>query len=257
MRVLAAAVLILTALAGVFFFTTTGVSSEGVRAVQPSIATPGGSVDERIDRLEAALARIAARIEALESRPVLTQSTAVQPGSGRTLLEADTQPLEETLRELAAALENPGQPPSPQLENLIVGVVEGREQRAEAERLEERRQAIEDRINERMLELRHELGLDERQAEEMRGLIVASQEKREALFDRMREGPVPDRRNMRDEMRTIRDEFNSEVQLVLAPAQYDRFLELERENSDFGWGRRGGPGGGGPGGGTPGREEGR
>jgi len=241
MKALLTILLALTLTAGAFFFMTAGTPAEGPRAVHSAVATPGSSLEERVAGLEQSLEMIAIRLQALEIRPVLTQTPSPEPTGGRVPVGVEQLDLEETLHQLAAALENPAQAQSPELESLIVAVVEGREARAEAEREEERRQVLEDAVNERMLELRHELGLNDQQAEDMRGLLLAQQEKREEIFDRMRTGTVPDRRGVRDEMRTVRDEFHTEVQLVLAAPQYERFLELERASSDFGFGggRRG------------------
>jgi hypothetical protein len=69
----------------------------------------------------------------------------------------------------------------------------------------------------------------------------------------MREGFSGDRESIRDEMRTIRSDVRAEVETILAPDQYDRYVELEdsrrgwpdrgresRRNDGGGGGRRGG-----------------
>ncbi len=205
------------------------------------------STEALADRLE----QIEMRQSLLESRPAASQrqvaiETVDEPQA--------SEQVEQQLRELAAALENPGMVPNLEFESLVLSVLDSRERDEEAEREERRRIAREEEVSRRVAELTEELGLNLSQAKGVHGVLTTSQARRDELFRSMREDGVFDRTTMRETMGTIRDESRTELQGILAQDQYDRYIELE-DSDRRGFGR--GPGGDfGGGGGRRGGEDG-
>lgn len=183
--------------------------------------------------LQARLDEIAMRQELLERRPAAAETRREPVPSG------DEIAVDEKLRQLVAALENPALAPASGIESLVLDVLETKEQQEEYDRAERRRQLTEERVQERVLELTEQLGLDSRQANEMHRVLTEEQLGREKLFLDMRDDGVFDRRTMRDGMREIRETTHTELQAILSPGQLEDYESLE-ERRFFG-GPPGGP----------------
>lgn len=106
--------------------------------------------------------------------------------------------------------------------------------REEAEREARRKELQAQRIEDRVSKLQLELGLNNRQASELRTALIAQDDKRETLFTSMRDGSA-DPRDMRDSFRTLRDETHATIQLALTPEQFEAYQKSDE--TDFG--RRG------------------
>ena len=106
------------------------------------------------------------------------------------------------------------------------------------------------RIEEKLTELETKLGLNHRQTSDLRDVLIAQDDKREALFTSMREAQG-DPRDMREGFRTIRDETFAALETFLTPEQVEGYKQSEERD----WGRGGGERGGPPGfgGGTDGQ----
>lgn len=120
-------------------------------------------------------------------------------------------------------------------------------QRREGTEREARRQELQaERIEARVTRLQQELGLNNRQASDLRTALIAADDKREALFTSLRENEG-DPRDLRESFRTLRDERDTALRGILTPEQFETFRQ--GEEGDFGrrgFGEFGGPPGGPP-----------
>jgi predicted nucleic acid-binding Zn-ribbon protein len=110
------------------------------------------------------------------------------------------------------------------------------ERREDAEREVERKAQQAERIEQRVARLQQELGLTNRQASDLRTTLIGADDKREAIFDSLRESEG-DPREMRESFRTLRDETYTSLQTILTPEQLETYRQ--RDEEDFG--RRGPP----------------
>jgi len=111
------------------------------------------------------------------------------------------------------------------------------EARKEADREAKRKELQAQRIEERVAKLELELGLNNRQASEMRTVLTRQDDQREALFATVRDGNG-DPRDMRDKFRTIRDDTYTALEGFLSQAQLDGYKKSEESEfrRDFGGG---------------------
>jgi chromosome segregation ATPase len=114
--------------------------------------------------------------------------------------------------------------------------------REDAEREAKRKELQAERIEEKIAELQTKLGLNHRQASDLRDVLVAQDDKREALFASMRDAQG-DPRDMREGFRTIRYETFAALEAFLTPEQVEGYKQSEERD----WGRGGGDRGGPPG----------
>lgn len=210
-----------------------------------TVAGSASSADEALREELSALAEtsgeILQRLTDLEERQVALELNPPTTASLREPVTDEVAPVDlGPLKDLAAALDAVDGAPSAQLHSLVLDVLASKEAQDRAERDQRRLEATQDRVNQRVDELREELGLNSRQANDMGRVLLNEQVRRDEFFGRMREGFSGDRESIRDEMRTIRSDARAEVETILAPDQYDRYVELEDSRRGFGgWGDRG------------------
>jgi hypothetical protein len=111
--------------------------------------------------------------------------------------------------------------------------------REEAEREKRRKELQAQRIEDRVAKLQQDLGLTQRQASDLRTVLIAQDDKRDALFAGMRDG-LGEPRDMREGFRTIRDQTMTAIEGFLTPEQVEGFRSSEegdfrgRGQGDFG-----------------------
>ena len=220
--------------------------AQAARPVQDTaaLAAAVAELTETTAALKEQLVALEMRQVALENRPAGVPSGRQQVAPGADEVPADL----EALRELAAAMQSDGAAAPSELQSLILAVVEGEEERERLAEEERRRTAALERVDERVYELQEVLGLTQDQSADMRRILGHEQIQRQDLFAAMREDGVFDRESMRDSWREIRDESRTAIEGVLAPDQYERYLELERDRGGRFGGGGFGVGGGGRGG---------
>lgn len=211
----------------------------------PAVAGFNSSADEALREEFSALAEtsgeILQRLRDLEQRQVALELNPPTKASLREPVVEEIAAAElGSLKDLAAALDAVDGTPPAQLQSLVLDVLASKEAQDRAQRDQRRLEATQDRVNERVTQLREELGLNSRQANDMGRVLLNEQVRRDEFFGKMREGFVGDRESIRDEMHTIRGDARTELEKILAPDQYDRYVELEDSRRGFGgWSDRG------------------
>jgi hypothetical protein len=216
------------------------------RAVESAPAADASAETQRVlEDLRVANAQLQARLATLEARVGEVQSgrTAVAPESTRVEL-ATSEVLAPETRSLAALA---GPELSPQFVDSVGQAMEKIRDKEEAEREKKRKELQAQRVEERVTRLQRDLGLNNRQSGDLRTAFLTQDEKREQLFQGMRDGQG-DPRDMKETFRTLRDETLTTIQGILTPEQYTAFQKTEEDEfgrrgfgGDFG-GRDGGPG---------------
>jgi len=229
-----------------------------VRGVQADVATSAGAVaadgTRALDELRMENATLKDRMASLEARLAEALSTRTPLASSSQELRAPVaaddggaaalQPLDVTPAFVASV----GQ---------ALDTIRARE---DAEREQKRKELQAQRIEDRVSKLQQELGLNNRQASDLRTALITADDKREALFTSMRDMPPGgpgDGRDMREGFRAIREETHTALQATLTPEQFAAYKtseESEFGRRDFGGGR---PPEGGFGGGQGGNGDGR
>jgi septal ring factor EnvC (AmiA/AmiB activator) len=199
-----------------------------------------GETRHALDELRLENASLQDRLASLEARLAESQSSRTPV----LTLSADTP-------EMAAPLASDGGMRAATMLDVTPEFVASVDQaldkikaREDAERELRRKEQQAQRVEERVTKLQAELGLNNRQSSDLRTTLIAQDDKREALFNSMRDGEP---RDMRESMRTLRDETHTALQSFLTPAQFEAYQKSEESE----WGRRGPGGGGDFGGGRP------
>ena len=200
---------------------------------ESSAAVPelGSSLGSRaLDELRMENAALTERLNALEAFLAQMQSTRTPTVS------SDGDHAERAADDAPDAASRSGTAPevSPAFVASVGKALEAIQAREEAEREARRKELQAQRIEERVAKLQQELGLNHRQASDLRTALIAQDDKREALFAGMRDG-LGDPRDLRDSFRVIREETHATLQTVLTPEQFNGFVQSE----DFDFGRRG------------------
>jgi hypothetical protein len=255
MKTLVVACLFALLLGGLVTAALLGTSMESA-PLEATAATPAGPVAD--DSLRESVAALAERVDTMAMSIETLEHRLAQLGEGggaRVAADAVQREEIDELRGLLTAVRDP-ETGADQLEGLVLNVLEAKEDRDREERDERRREAMEERMDERVAKLTEELGLNGYQAGEMKRILTDEQTTRDEFFTKMREGGNWDREAMRDSMEEIRTTSRTALQTVLSASQYDQYVE---QDSGFGgFGRRGGGGddnnnNGGEGGGRRGR----
>ena len=236
----------LVALTTVTLLVPSAVAVERAAAPGEDTAAP---LRGELAELSRQMSELSMRLASLESR---VRSAGAAPA---TRVDADgvqASELEE-LRALLAALRDPATGSEP-FEDVVLDVIEGKEQREREAREERRREQAEERMVARIADLTEKLGLDGYQAGEMKRILTEEQGSRDTFFREMREDGSWDREAIRDGMGGIRDTSLGQLEQVLLPGQYTQYVEQESRGFGFGgFGRSGGSSSGGGGGGENGR----
>jgi hypothetical protein len=217
-----------------------------------AVPAPGpATLDEpalsaRFEALGAENAMLGQRIAELETR--LASALGARAAEAEPLAPTRTAvPVESAAATVAA----PG--PRPLDPDFVASVDQALDEiraREEQQREEKRKELQAQRIEERLTRYQETLGLSNAQVRDMRSVLIAQDDKREALRASM-EGGEGDRRTMFEGMRTIRDETNSALSGFLSAEQLR--LYQEQEEGEFRGFERGRRGDGGPGGGFGGQ----
>lgn len=225
------------------------VSARGVESDAETPAVAGADATRALDDLRMENAALRERMASLEARlseamssrtPLATSADALRaPPSVADDSAAGLQPLAVTPAFVASV----GQ---------ALDTIRAQE---DAEREQKRKELQAQRIEDRVAKLQQELGLNSRQASDLRTALITADDKREALFASMRDMPPGgpgDGRDMREGFRAIREETHTALQATLTPEQFEAYKasedsEFGRRGFDFGGGRP--PDGGMPGGG--------
>ena len=194
------------------------------------------SLEDELADLRTENRMLAQRVELLEQRPVAAAREAVPAGP-----DPDVAQLQDQMRTLVAAFSGGDELP-PNVASTFRGLVDTIEEEKQEEREQRWAEAREQEMNARIERLTNELGLDDYQSNELRVILEDERAKREQLFADARENGTWT--NLREEMRTVRDEVNESLELLFTPDQLELYNETERRR--FG-GFGGGPPGGGPG----------
>lgn len=218
----------------------------GLAAVAPGPAAAELDVDEQLTALRAENQMLSGRLGELEARMSAGGSLAAQ----RQVLGDESAVLapEEVavLKQLAGSMPDQTGTVPAGLYGSVAQVVSDLEDQEREERDARRREAELERFDERMTEMRAELGLDDGQADAMRGHYMQRMDSREQILNEARE--TGDFFSIRDSMRESQDLYDAALEGVMSPAQ---FASYQEQFSDRGFG--GGPGGGFGGGGRGGR----
>lgn len=211
---------------------------------EPALAAEGPSAPARplaeLEELRRGQTELLQRLAALELR-------LEELASARTAVAPERAPEEAWGDAPGAIAGRPSPVEALELSPAFVASVEAaldRIQKAEeAEREKTRKELQAQRIEERVARLQQELGLTQRQASDVRSLLLAQDEKREALFAGLREG-TGDPGAAREGFRALREDALAELERILTPDQYATYLKSEEaEFGRRGFGEFGPPGG--------------
>jgi hypothetical protein len=189
-----------------------------------------------LKRVEEENQELADRVSGLEGQLALVrperQPAAAAPAS-------DAVAVDDELKDLAAALRDPDSvPPPASFQESVNRALQNIRADEEHERDERRRQAYEERLDERLSELALDLGLTKNQSDGLRSLYLEQNERRMQLMDEARDGNWS---TMRDSFREMREQMDQRLAQILTPDQLQRYNEQAGDGR--GWG---GPGFGGP-----------
>lgn len=218
-----------------------------VAEVATRLAPDAPDFARELDELRLQNAGLRDQLEALERRLAESVST-------RTPLEPTAVPthLVGGSAELAGLLAGHVSPEFVERVGEAMATIEAREAAAR----EEKRKVLQaERIEKKLVELETKLGLTNRQTSDLRTVLIDQDDRREALFAKMRE-VEGDPRDMREGFRTLRDETYAQLETILTPEQFEGYKQSEEREWGRGGGERGGPPGFAPGfeGGRPQRE---
>lgn len=223
--------------AGAFLGTTSArVEGAAVRSVSAeSRAADGAPLDvaHELDQLRLENSGLRLKLDELERRlsDSLTARVPLESAPLESASAASDSP------ELAALLAGDVTPDFVARVDQAMATIKARE---DAEREVKRKELQAQRIEQRIADLQTKLGLNSRQASDLRTVLIDEDDRREKLFASVRDSQEP--RDMREGFRTIRDETYAALERVLTPEQFEGYKQSEERE----WGR--GPGGGGRGG---------
>lgn len=191
-------------------------------------------VTRELDQLRLENTGLTQRLAALEQRLAESLTTRVALASP-SVLDPDAP---AGTSELASLLTGDVTPEFVARVDEAMATIKARE---DAVREAKRKELQAVRIEQKITELEGKLGLNNRQASDLRDVLIGQDDKREKLFASMRD-PQGDPRDMRDGFRTIRDETMAALETFMTPEQVEGYKQSEERD----WGR--GPGGerGGP-----------
>lgn len=219
-----------------------------VAAADPKVKV---DYDAQLRELHKANEDLLMRIAALESRPAPAASV-------REPISVDDGFEDEVRSWMASFANEQGQMP----EAFVASVGEALDRIRDKEEKERQQKMLEDqaaRLEERLTQLRDELGLSQYQVDEMRDVLTTQNQRRNELFAGGWQNV--DREAMRTGMESIRDDTQKALGAILTPEQLDGYRQSERNSFGRGFGGPGGPGGfgggrGGRGGGGDGGSQG-
>ena len=224
---------------------STPVANSGseVAAVGPAPASAGTDLSERLIALDTENSMLSARVSELENLiagggGALTGRQVVGEEAVAALAPEELS----ILKQLAAATPSGDGTVPPALYVSVAQVVSDLEDQEREERDARRRELELERYEERLVEMRAELGLDDSQADSMLGYYMQRVDSREQILNEARESG--DFAGIRDGMRESQDLYDTAIEGVLSPSQFATYQESFAGNN----GRRGGGGGGGAGG---------
>ncbi|MEX1023638.1 MAG: hypothetical protein WD226_01055 [Planctomycetota bacterium] len=211
--------------------------------VAPATTTDTSALTQRLAALEE-------RINTLEIRP------AALPNAPRTAMNGEAAlELEEVrgelaqLRDLTRVLQRPPSDEVPfELHVQVESALDSIREQEERERQERREQAFNERLEQRLAEIKSELGLSGYQVDELRRIELETRAKRDALMRTARDSG--DWGNLRETIRGQRDEQAQALTNLFGADLYGRYDELVGRGGltggrgDFGGGRGGGGGNG-------------
>ncbi|MFT7664596.1 MAG: hypothetical protein ACI87A_002829 [Planctomycetota bacterium] len=210
-------------------------TSPVVSIPEPTVVASGISKDElehELDGLRATNNALSQRVEELEQARVWARDRR-QVVEASQVAPSDTR--EDQMKKAMASLANPDGSMAPE---LAEGVRKAFENFREEEREESEQRREEARLAELAIRIERyttDLGLDDYQSKELGALLTNEQERRDEMMTEARENGSF--MNLRDEMRTLRDETRDGLELVLTPDQLEKYEDTSR----------GGRGGGGRG----------
>lgn len=209
---------------------------------------------EKIERMERLVGQLKSRVEQLEVRQIRLLNQIDSIGERKITLSADGDQvleIEELISNKVAehfSVAEERRVASIALEEIMAHESRQEEaRRREAEtRREEREAQREERELRRVADMAADLGLSDRQAEELRvaraGLRVTVRE----VFEYMREQGEFNRDTMRDAIAEIQEEHTAVLRQFMTADQVDEYLERYAIQSFMGGGRGGRREGGGP-----------
>ncbi len=209
---------------------------------------------ELVDELRRENDDLRERMVALEHAPMfMPQREPIGSPPAVALVDEDAQ---RELEALVATLRDPKQPPPPNFEATVAAALTNIREREDADREREREEQRAQRRDERLERLRVDLGLNDKQVNDMRDLMASVETRGSEAFRAARDSG--DFQGVRESMRAMRDEADAQLQRILSPIQYDTYQESGGLMGGFGGpggpgGGRGGRGGGGSGGGGTGQ----
>lgn len=208
--------------------------------------------DSELTRVQGEMESLRLENRDLRDRLVALEEAALRnPAEARVALAPETATSSETLEQLAAALTDPnGGPPPAQFQatvEAVLGDIRAKEE-AEAEAKREERRA--ERRDQRLETMRTELGLDDRQVNDMRDLYTNIEAEISAAREQARE--LRDFEGMREAMRNVRETSMTQVESILTPSQFETYQENNMDRALLGRGGGGNRGGNNGGGGNAG-----
>ena len=226
-------------------------STAGSRAARGS--GDDAALGSEVLQLREQVASLTERLTQLESREgqLLTAPLVAHGGETASARMSAAPAIDDEMlddvRTIAAALRDGEGAGAEQLEQLMLDVVERREQEQADARTERTRQFMEERTQEQVATLVEELGLDKYQEDQVWKLIDSQTERRENVTAIFQSRDMSRMGEARDELRTMRDEADSTFRGFLSGAQIAQYEELGGQRMP------GSPFGGGWGGGGRGR----
>lgn len=167
--------------------------------------------------------------------------------------ELDTTQAEDlaAMREMLASFKSVEAAPPARFQNMVELAIEAREGREQAERDARREEQRLERMDRTIEDLTTKLSLDPNQSNEMRKVLTERDLQRSDFFRGMRDGGGAgfDRDSIRESMRIQGEAFNTQVQSILNPQQFEQYQGMNSDRwGGWGGGSRGGRDSGGRGG---------
>jgi chromosome segregation ATPase len=213
----------------------------------PVAAAPDATLEADVRALTQNVGQLSERLESLEIQARLVADRREVARNDEALARAGSE--ESQADKLAAALTASGSELPPEFQKTVKSALQQIRDQEEQERADRRREAFEQRLDERIAELALEIGLTRNQQDDLRNLFLDTDARRNEMFASMRDGGG-DWSTVRDQMREMRDGIDQSLAKVLSPDQLEKFKDSDASRTllGFGGGPGGGPGGGGGGG---------
>lgn len=231
------------AMGGLLFSPSDSESGAPLLSTEASGGYSDGSVDDRIQTLQAENASLEAKVGSLEdSIRNLEMRRESMPAE---VTDVDTP---DTSKPATSYAPESAVPYSAEEELRFSAYMDNIEKQRDAEREAERQERRDEAMARRVTRLTEELGLDTYQSTEMARVLGESETAMRDYWTEMRAAGTFDREQMRTDMAAFNEKTNTALGAFLTPEQVEQYQSSNNGGGRFGgFGRDAGRGGGGGG----------